>query len=132
MRRWPLLLIPFALLALPARAQPSPSVELQWTVFVGGPGRRGQRTTIGDAAGQVQMDDTPWRCGYATPRVAALSSDDYSVQRVLACRRGEASVSSTASCRVHDGEVEEHAASLSLGTVGERGHVTVTLGCRAR
>ncbi len=114
-------------------AQPTPDdVPLVWTTFVGGPGRAGTRSRIGDGAGPIAMDETPWRCGYATPRRAAISGDEWSVQRVLACRREQASVTAIASCHVHDGEVDERAATLSLGTVGEAGHVTVTLGCELR
>ena len=133
MRRLLWLALPLAL-ALPASAQtPTPdSVPVQWTVFVGGPGRRGERTNVSNSAGNVRMADTAWRCGYAVPRVAAISATDYSVQRILACQRERATVSATASCRVQGGQIQEHAATLSLGTVDERDYVTVTLGCQRR
>ncbi|MGE0788470.1 MAG: hypothetical protein AB7S26_22535 [Sandaracinaceae bacterium] len=110
---------------------PRDASSVSWSVFVGGLGRPGRRTTIGTEPGSISLGDSPWRCGYASVRVAAIGSTDWSAQRVLACERGEASVSATASCRVHGGAVEEHAATLSLGTTGESEHLTVTLGCQA-
>ncbi|MEC7522204.1 MAG: hypothetical protein VYE22_20120 [Myxococcota bacterium] len=119
-------------LAAPAMAQtPSSPDAIEWTTFVGGPGRPSRREVVSAEPGAIELGDSPWRCGYARPRHAAIGEGDWSVQRVLACRRGEATVTSTASCRVRDGRVEEHAATLSLGTAGVDGHVTVTLGCQA-
>lgn len=120
------------LAALAASAQPRRADDLVWSTFVAGPGRSPQRGDIGAEPGTIELGNSPWRCGYGRTRDAAISERDWSVQRVLACQRGEATVSSTASCRVRDGRVEEHAATLSLGSTGDDVHVTVTLSCRAR
>jgi hypothetical protein len=106
--------------------------DIVWSTFVGGPGRSPASGDLGADPGELALGTSPWRCGYGRVRHAAISGDDWSVQRVLACQRADATVSSTASCRVHDGRVEEHAATLSLGSVGESNHITVTLSCRAR
>ena len=106
--------------------------DLAWGTFVGGPGRSPSRGDIGAEPGTIDLGTSPWRCGYGRVRHAAISGDDWSVQRVLACQRDRATVSATASCRVREGRVEEHAATLSLGTVGDETHVTVTLSCRPR
>ena len=134
MRRAPILALGPCLLALavsvPGLAQvPSSPAQIEWTTFVGGPGRTPQRVVLGEEPGAIDLGDSPWRCGYARARHAAIGEGDWSVQRVLACRRAAATVTSTASCRVRPAGVEEHAATLSLGTAGESGHVTVTLGC---
>ncbi|HJL16443.1 MAG TPA: hypothetical protein RMH99_12350 [Sandaracinaceae bacterium LLY-WYZ-13_1] len=133
--------MPLALLALAvlggaatAAAQlPSGPEEIAWTSFVGGPGRSSERQTLPGEPGTIDLgDDTAWRCGFGRARHAAISAEAWSVQRVLACRREGSTVSATASCRVHDGRLQEHAATLSLGSVADRRHVTVTLSCRAR
>ena len=111
---------------------PTSQDGLEWTTFVGGPGRSPSRAVLGDEPGTIELGDLPWRGGYGRARHAEISPDDWSIQRVLACRRERATVSATASCRVHAGRVDEHAATLSLGTVGEDTHVTVTLSCRPR
>ena len=111
---------------------PADRDDLEWTTFVGGPGRSPARAVVGAAPGTIDLGDGPWRCGYGRARHAEISPEDWSVQRVLACRRERATVSATASCRVHAGRIDEHAATLSLGTVGEDAHVTVTLSCRPR
>jgi hypothetical protein len=126
------LLAGVGLTALAAAQLPSDADDIAWSSFVGGPGRRPQRVDLGAEPGTIDLGDSPWRCGYGRARHAAISASDWSVQRVLACQRDEATVSATASCRVHEGRLEEHAASLSLGTAGQSGHVTVTLSCRAR
>jgi hypothetical protein len=114
-----------------AAQPPRGEADIAWTAFVGGDGDP-RRVAIGAEPGTLDLGDSPWSCGYARPRHATIGGDDWSVQRVLACRRGEATVTSTASCRVHAGRVEERAATLNLGTTGADGHVTVTLSCRAR
>lgn len=106
--------------------------DIVWSTFVGGPGRSPQRGDVTSEPGTIELGDSPWRCGYGRIREAAISDDDWSVQRTLACQRGDATVSSTASCRVRRGTVEEHAATLSLGSVSQTAHVTVTLSCRGR
>lgn len=111
---------------------PRAQEDIVWGTFVGGPGRSPSRGDAGAEPGTIELGDSPWRCGYGRVRHAAISEDDWSVQRVLACQRDQATVSSTASCRVRQGRVEEHAATLSLGSVGDARHVTVTLSCRAR
>lgn len=128
-----LALVAVAAITVTAAAQlPSTEDDIVWSTFVGGPGRQPSRVTVGTDPGTIDLGQTPWRCGYARARHAAISPDDWSVQRVLACQRGEATVSATASCRVHEGRVEEHAATLSLGSAGGGAHVTVTLSCRPR
>lgn len=114
-------------MATSAHAQTPTAIE--WTTFVAGEGIS-RRRLANDDPGRLDLGESPWQCGYGRPRRAAVTSTDWSVQRVLACRRGEASVSTTASCRVHGSEVEERAATLSLGTVGESTYMTVTLSCR--
>lgn len=128
-----LLVLSATLTAATALAQvPTGPQEVAWTTFVAGPGRRPARSTLEDVPGRIDLGESAWRCGFGRARHAAISDDDWSVQRVLACRRGEATVSATASCRVHDGRVDENAATLSLGTVDEDRHVTVTLSCQPR
>lgn len=122
-----------ALLVPTASAQrPRGRVVIQWTTFVGGGDRDPHASPVGDEPGRIDLGSSPWRCGYARPRDAEVSAHDRSVQRVLACQRGEGTVSSTATCRVRGAVVEERAATLSLGTIGQPDYVTVTLGCRAR
>ena len=123
-----------AALASVALAQGGPrgQDDLVWSTFVGGPGRAPARADVTAEPGTIDLGTGPWRCGYGRIRHAAISADDWSVQRVLACRRDQATVSATASCRVRQGTVEEHAATLSRGTVGSTEHVTVPLSCRAR
>lgn len=123
----------FVLTAATALAQvPTGPEGIVWTTFVAGPGRSPARATLGDEPGRIDLGESAWRCGFGRARHAAISPDDWSVQRVLACRRDQATVSATASCRVHDGRVDENAATLSLGTVDEDTHVTVTLSCQPR
>jgi hypothetical protein len=106
---------------------------VRWTVFTSGiPDRRARREVVTRPAGEIDLGDQPWRCGYGRPRNALVSSSDWSVQRVLACQRGSATVSATASCTFNHGRFQEHAASLQLGTANEPGHVTVTLACERR
>ena len=126
-----LVVLVLGLIASAALAQDAPGGpdDIRWTTFVGGPGRAPVRATLSGEAGRMDLGESPWQCGYGRPRHAEISGQDWSVQRVLACRRGEASVTSTASCRIHDGRMFEHAATLSLGTVGEASHLTVTLSC---
>lgn len=126
-------------LSFPAWAQPTADAEgerlrsIAWSSFVAAPGQRPRRTELPGEPGQIDMMGSPWRCGFARPRYAQIAADDWSVQRVLACRRGEATVSSTASCRVQSGgQVDERAATLALGTVDQTAHVTVTLSCQRR
>ncbi len=121
-----------AVCATAAAQAPRSQDDLVWGTFVGGPGRSPARGDIGADPGTIELGSSPWRCGYGRIRQAAISADDWSVQRVLACQRDRATVSATASCRVHAGRVEEHAATLSLGTAGDEAHVTVTLSCRPR
>lgn len=111
---------------------PATPDDVAWFSFVGGPGRRPSNVGLTLEPGTIDLGDSAWSCGYGRIRQAAISSADWSVQRVLACRRGEATVSATASCRLRQGRLEEHAATLSLGGVDETGHVTVTLSCRER
>lgn len=128
-------LVTVAILALAATAAaqlPTSEDDMVWSSFVGGPGRRPRRVNLGAEPGTIDLGDSPWRCGYGRARHAAISENDWSVQRVLACQRDGGTVSATASCRIHEGRVEEHAATLSLGSVGGGAHVTVTLSCRAR
>jgi hypothetical protein len=128
-----LLCLPLALLAGVAGAQGARGQEdIVWTTFVAGPGRAPARGEAGNEPGVIELGSSAWQCGFGRIRHAAISNDDWSVQRVLACQRGEATVSATSSCRVRQGRVEERAATLSLGTTGESAHVTVTLSCRAR
>lgn len=126
------LLAVVAVTATAAAQLPSSEDDIAWSTFVGGPGRVPSRVVVETDPGTIDLGESPWRCGYGRARHAAISGDDWSVQRVLACQRDEATVSATASCRVHDGRVEEHAATLSLGSVGGGAHVTVTLSCRPR
>jgi hypothetical protein len=119
-------------IAIAAAAQvPQNPEQLVWGTFVAGPGRP-QRREVSAEPGTIDLGTSPWRCGYGRIRSASINESDWSVQRVLACQRDQATVSSTASCRVHEGRVDEHAATLSLGTVGDEAHVTVTLSCRPR
>ena len=106
--------------------------DVQWTTFVGGSGRSGDALPIDDSPGRIELPGSPWRCGYARSRDAQVGARDWSVQRVLACQRDGGTVSSTATCRVRNGVLDERAATLSLGTVGQTDYVTVTLGCRRR
>lgn len=132
MRRWlSFSLVPLALaLSATALAQiPRAASEMRWHVFVAGQGRESTRVGVGDEPGRIDLGESPWRCGYARTRTAGVGTNEWSVQRVLACRRGPATVSSTSWCRVVDGRFEEHAATLSLGTEGRSDHVTVTLSC---
>ena len=118
------------LLAPPALAQvPRAASEMTWHTFVAGQGRDSVRNTVTDEPGRIDLGNSPWSCGYARTRYAGVGTNEWSVQRVLACRRGEATVSSTAWCRVNGGRLEEHAATLSLGTLGSTQHITVTLSC---
>ena len=126
------LVLVLALAATAIAQVPAGRDDLEWTTFVAGPGRAPSRAVLGEPPGTIELGEGPWRCGYGRARHAEVSPDDWSVQRVLACRREQATVSATASCRVHDGRVDEHAATLSLGTVGEDVHITVTLSCRPR
>ncbi len=115
------------------QARPRRSEDIAWTTFVGGPGRSPQRAEASHDPGTIDLgSSSTWECGYGRIRHAAISDDDWSVQRVLACRRGDSTVSATASCRIRRGVVEESAASLSLGTTADTAHVTVTLSCSAR
>jgi len=132
MRRW--ILVSFAslvLLAPPALAQrrPPQAREMRWHTFVGGQSRDSIRTSMNDDPGRIDLGDASWSCGFARTRFAGVGTVEWSVQRVLACRRGDATVSSTAWCRVHRGRFEEHAATLSLGTTSDSEHITVTLSC---
>jgi len=131
MRRWLLALaVTLAVLAPTAMAQvPEHARDLRWHTFVGGTDVSSSRTQVDDNPGRIDMGESPWRCGFARTRYAGVGRDDWSVQRVLACRRGEATVSSTAWCRREGARLHEHAATLSLGTVGSSDHVTVTLSC---
>lgn len=122
-----------AALASAQGAERPPIEQIVWSSFVaGGEGRRPSRVTLEMEPGTVELGDTDWSCGYGRPRHAAISDDDWSVQRVLGCRRGESTVSATASCRVQGNQVVEHAATLSLGSTADNRHVTVTLSCRRR
>lgn len=133
MRRFVFLTLISSGIAAAALAQvPRGEEDIVWSTFVGGPGRSPARGDVGANPGELDLAGSPWRCGYGRVRHAVISPDDWSVQRVLACQRGDATVSSTASCRVHDRRVDEHAATLSLGSAGDSAHITVTLGCRAR
>lgn len=128
-----LVVLALAGLATIAIAQlPRGADDIVWSSFVAGPGRRPASVDRDGEPGTIELGDSPWRCGYGRPRHAAIRDTDWSVQRVLACQRDGATVSATASCRVHDGGLDEHAATLSLGSVGDDRHVTVTLSCRAR
>ncbi len=132
MRRWIFVcLASFVALAPTALAQrrPPQASEMRWHTFVGGQGRNSVRTSMTDAPGRIDLGESPWSCGYARTRFAGVGTAEWSVQRVLACRRGRATVSSTAWCRVHRGRFEEHAATLSLGSTGQTEHITVTLSC---
>lgn len=118
------LLVPTAWAQVPRSAD-----EMRWHTFVGGPGRTPTRVTVGNEPGRIEMGPGTWSCGYARTRFAGVGSREWSVQRVLACRNGTATVSSTAWCRRENGQLHEHAATLSLGTVGQTEHITVTLSC---
>lgn len=134
MRRWILgIVIVLGLLAPAASAQRLRRPrDIQWTTFVGGRGQLGQTVAVDDSPGRIDLGDSPWQCGYARTRQAQVARDDWSVQRVLACRRDAGTVSATATCRVRRGVLDERAVTLSLGTVGESVYRTVTLGCRRR
>lgn len=131
-RLLPILLGALALTTTALAQAPRGQDDIVWGTFVGGPGRSPSRGDVGAEPGTIDLGESPWRCGYGRVRHAAISPEDWSVQRVLACQRDQATVSSTASCRVRNGSVEEHAATLSLGSTGDSAHVTVTLSCRAR
>ncbi|MCB9596455.1 MAG: hypothetical protein H6719_27275 [Sandaracinaceae bacterium] len=131
LRRWILVpaisiavLVPTALAQVPRQAS-----ELRWHTFVAGQNRSSERVPVTDEPGRIDLGDSPWSCGYARTRYAGVGTSEWSVQRVLACRRGPATVSSTSWCRVAGGHLQDHAATLSLGTVGQTDHVTVTLSC---
>ncbi|MEZ4340598.1 MAG: hypothetical protein R3B82_28590 [Sandaracinaceae bacterium] len=115
--------------AATALAQVPRAASMQWHVFVAGANRDSVRTEVSDEPGRIDLGSSAWSCGYARTRTAGVGTNEWSVQRVLACRRGPATVSSTSWCRVVDGRFEEHAATLSLGTDGQTDHVTVTLSC---
>jgi len=115
-----------------AHAQRVAVTGIEWTTFVGGEGVESRTVVIDDAPGRIDLGPSAWTYGYARTRAARVRGDDRAAQRVLACRRGAGTVSSTATCRVHDGAVDERAVTLSLGTVGDPGYLTVTLGCRAQ
>jgi hypothetical protein len=106
--------------------------DIVWSTFVSLPGHSGQRLMVGSEPGALDLGDSAWACGYGRARQAAISADDWSVQRVLGCTRGEATVSATASCRVRRDVLEQHDATLSLGTTGVDAHATVTLSCARR
>ena len=130
MRRLIPLALALSLLGGVALAQPPRAAsDMRWHVFVAGPSRPSVRTPVSDEPGRIDLGASPWSCGYARVRTAGVGTSEWSVQRVLACRRGPATVSSTAWCRVTGGRFEEHAATLSLGTTGATDHVTVTLSC---
>lgn len=124
------LALPAALaLAQPRRLAPD---DIAWSTFVSVPGQRPQRQSLAADPGAIDLGTSPWGCGFGRPAHAAISDEDWSVQRVLGCQRGEATVSATASCRVRGDRIEEHAATLNLGTTGEERHITVTLSCARR
>ncbi|HHH30771.1 MAG TPA: hypothetical protein ENK57_20845 [Polyangiaceae bacterium] len=131
MRLFLLSICALGLLASSALAQSSRvrAREIAWHTFVGGLATSSARSAIGDEPGRIDLGESAWSCGFARTRFAGVGTSEWSVQRVLACRRGEATVSSTAWCRLHRGHFEEHAATLSLGTTGDAEHVTVTLSC---
>jgi len=129
MRRALTLLFVCSLAATAAAQVPRSAADIHWHVFVASENREPTRIEVSDEPGRIDLGRTDWSCGYARARTAGVGTNEWSVQRVLACRRGTATVSTTAWCRVEEGAFQEHAATLSLGTSGQTDHVTVTLSC---
>ena len=133
MRRWILVsIVSLAVLVPTAFAQPRRARDMRWHTFVAGEGMQSVRAPVTDEPGRIDLGSSSWSCGYARTRFAGVGTAEWSLQRVLACRRGDATVSTTAWCRVHRGRFEEHAAVLSLGATGNSEHITVTLSCDPR